>query len=145
MSYGDTVLTLTGNLTADPEYRVLDSGQSVASFSIASSRRVFDKASGRWEDSDKLVLRCTAWRALADNIAASLTKGARVVAVGRLKQRLWEDENGVKRLMTELELEDVGTSLMYATATIAKASRRTGSTGGDGWAAGSSASPEPPF
>ena len=143
MSYGDTVLTLTGNLTADPEYRVLESGQSVASFSIASSRRVFDKTSGRWEDGDKLVLRCSAWRALADNIAESLSKGARVVAVGRLKQRMWEDENGVKRLLTELELEDVGTSLKYATATIAKATRRTGSAGGDAWATG--ASPEPPF
>jgi single-strand DNA-binding protein len=143
MSYGDTVLTLTGNLTADPEYRVLDSGQSVASFSIASSRRIFDKTTGRWEDGDKLVLRCSAWRALADNIAESLTKGARVVAVGRLKQRMWEDENGVKRLMTELELEDVGTSLMYATATVAKATRRTSPAGGDAWATG--ANPEPPF
>jgi len=143
MSYGDTVLTLTGNLTADPEYRVLDSGQSVASFSIASSRRVFDKTSGRWEDGDKLVLRCSAWRALADNIAESLTKGARVVAVGRLKQRMWEDEQGVKRLMTELELEDVGTSLLYSTATIAKAIRRTSSGSGDNWATGTN--PEPPF
>ena len=143
MSYGDTLLTLTGNLTADPEYRVLDSGQTVASFSIASCRRIFDKTTGRWEDGDKLVLRCTAWRNLADNIAESLTKGARVVAVGRLKQRLWEDENGVKRLMTELELEDVGTSLLYATAAITKAARRTSSTGGDAWATG--ANPEPPF
>ena len=143
MSYGDTVLTLTGNLTADPEYRVLDSGQSVASFSIASSRRIFDKTSGRWEDGDKLVLRCSAWRNLADNIAESLTKGARVVAVGRLKQRMWKDENGVNRLMTELELEDVGTSLMYATTTVARASRRTHSGGGDAWATGTNS--EPPF
>ncbi|GAA2035422.1 single-stranded DNA-binding protein [Catenulispora yoronensis] len=144
MSYGDTVLTLTGNLTADPEYRVLDSGQSVVSFSIATARRIFDKTSGRWEDGDKLVLRCSAWRNLADNIAGSLTKGARVVAVGRLKQRMWEDENGVNRLMTELELEDVGTSLLYATATIAKATRRN-SGGGDAWTTGTATSPKPPF
>jgi single-strand DNA-binding protein len=144
MSYGDTVLTLTGNLTADPEYRVLDSGQSVASFSIASSRRIYDKTAGRWEDGDKLVLRCSAWRNLADNIAESLTRGARVVAVGRLKQHMWEDENGVQRLMTELELEDVGTSLRYATATIAKASRRSGSAVGNDLA--SQPMPdEPPF
>jgi len=143
MSYGDTVLTLTGNLTADPEYRVLDSGQPVARFSIATSRRIFDKTTGQWEDGDKLVLRCTAWRNLAENVAESLAKGARVVAVGRLKQRMWEDENGVKRLMTELELEDVGTSLMYATAAITKASRRASSGGGDAWATGTN--PEPPF
>ncbi|WP_194894695.1 single-stranded DNA-binding protein [Catenulispora pinisilvae] len=142
MSYGDTVLTMAGNLTADPEYRVLDNGQPVARFSIATSRRIFDKTTSQWEDGDKLVLRCTAWRNLADNIAESLTKGARVVAVGRLKQHMWEDENGIQRLMTELELEDVGTSLKYATATIAKASRRTGSSGGS-WSKG--ASPEPPF
>jgi single-strand DNA-binding protein len=123
MSIGDTTLTVVGNLTKDPEVRFLDSGAAVASLTIASSRRVFDQKSGEWKDGDTIFMYCSAWRHLAEHIGDSLTRGMRVVATGRLKQREYTDNKGIQRTVMELEIEDIGVSLKYATATATKAAR----------------------
>src|SRR5207244_4172501 len=116
-------LTITGNLTIDPELRFTDSGIGVAAFTVAASRRVYDQASGQWKDGDTLFLRCSAWRDLADHAAESLSKGMRVIVTGRLKQRSYETQEGEKRTVYEIDVEDLGPSLKWATAKIAKASR----------------------
>jgi single-strand DNA-binding protein len=123
MSAGDTPLTIIGNLTADPELRFTGTGTAVAAFTVAASRRVYDQASGQWEDGDTLFLRCSAWRDLADHAAESLTKGTRVIVTGRLKQRQYETPEGEKRTVYEVDVEDLGPSLKWATAKIAKTSR----------------------
>ena len=123
MSAGDTTLTITGNLTADPELRFTATGTAVAAFTVAASRRVYDQASGQWQDGDTLFLRCSAWRDLADHTAESLTKGMRVIVTGRLKQRTYETPEGDKRTVYEVDVEDLGPSLKWATAKIAKTSR----------------------
>ena len=123
MSAGDTTLTVTGNLTADPELRFTDTGTAVAAFTVAASRRVYDQASGQWQDGDTLFLRCSAWRNLADHTAESLTKGMRVIVAGRLKQRQYETPEGDKRTVYEIDVDDVGPSLKWATAKIARISR----------------------
>lgn len=117
---GETVITLIGNLTSDPELRFTPSGAAVANFTIASTPRTFDKAANEWRDGDTLFIRCAIWRAAAENVAASLTKGARVIAQGRLKQRQFE-KDGVTRTVVELDVEDIGPSLLRATATVTKA------------------------
>ena len=122
MSAGDTTLTITGNLTADPELR-FTAGTAVAAFTVAASRRVYDQASGQWQDGDTLFLRCSAWRDLADHATESLTKGMRVIVTGRLKQRTYETPEGEKRTVYEFDVEDLGPSLKWATAKIAKTSR----------------------
>jgi single-strand DNA-binding protein len=122
MSAGDTTLTITGNLTADPDLRFTGTGTAVAAFTVAASRRVYDQASGQWQDGDTLFLRCSAWRDLADHAAESLTKGTRVIVTGRLKQRSYETPEGDKRTVYELDVEDLGPSLKWATAKIAKTS-----------------------
>ena len=122
MSTGDTTLTITGNLTGDPELR-FTTGTGVASFTVAASRRVYDQTSGQWSDGDTLFLRCSAWRELADHAAETLTKGTRVIVTGRLKQRSYETPEGDKRTVYELDADDVGPSLKWATAKIAKTSR----------------------
>ena len=123
MSAGDTTLTITGNLTADPDLRFTGTGTAVAAFTVAASRRVYDQASGQWKDGDTLFLRCSAWRELADHAAETLTKGTRVIVTGRLKQRSYETPEGDKRTVYELDADDIGPSLKWATAKIARTSR----------------------
>jgi len=123
MSAGDTTLTITGNLAADPELRFTDSGIGVAAFTVAASRRVYDQASGQWKDGDTLFLRCSAWRNLAEHAAETLEKGMRVIVTGRLKQRSYETAEGDKRTVYEIDVEDLGPSLKWATAKMAKTSR----------------------
>lgn len=117
---GETVITIVGNLTADPELRTTRNGGAVANFSIAATPRVFDKQSNQWVDGDALFMRCTAWRDLATNCAQSLAKGMRVIAHGRLTQHSWEDEQHQKRTAVELQVDEIGPSLRYATAQVQK-------------------------
>jgi single-strand DNA-binding protein len=123
---GETVITVVGNLTADPELRFTASGAAVANFTIASTPRTFNRNSGEWEDGRPLFLRCGLWRQPAENVAESLTKGSRVIVTGRLRQRSFETKEGEKRTVVELEVDEVGPSLRYATATVAKAARSVG-------------------
>jgi single-strand DNA-binding protein len=127
---GDTVITVVGNLTADPELRFTPSGAAVASFTIASTPRQFDRASNEWKDGDALFLRCSIWRQAAENCAESLTRGMRVVATGRLKQRSFETREGEKRTVIELDVDEVGPSLRYATAKVNRTARGDGGGGG---------------
>ena len=126
---GETVITVVGNLTDDPELRVTPSGAAVASFTVASTPRMFDKNTNEWKDGDALFLRCSIWRQAAENVAESLTKGMRVVVQGRLRQRSYETREGEKRTVVELDVEEVGPSLKYATAKVTKASRGSGGGG----------------
>lgn len=127
MSSKDTTLTVVGNLTADPELRFTSSGVAVVGFTVASTPRTYDRQSGEWKDGDALFLRCSLWRESAENVAESLTRGARVIVTGRLRQRSFETREGEKRTVIELEADEVGPSLRYATAKVAKASRGGGS------------------
>ena len=157
---GDTVITVVGNLTADPELRFTPSGAAVANFTVASTPRTFDRQSGEWKDGEALFLRCNIWRQAAENVAETLTRGARVVVQGRLKQRSFETREGEKRTVIELDVDEIGPSLRYATAKVDKVSRNGGggqpsrdSQGGsdDPWAAAPAGSTgggyddEPPF
>lgn len=153
---GETVITVVGNLTADPELRFTPSGDAVANFTVASTPRTFDKQSQEWRDGDALFLRCNVWRAQAENVAEGMRKGDRVVVVGRLKQRSYE-KDGQKRTVIELEGDEVAVSAKFATVTAQRAqrgssSRRSSSpwdTGGeDQWASASphgQGSGDPPF
>ena len=123
---GDTIITVIGNLTSDPELRWTPSGAAVANFTIASTPRTLDRQTQEWKDGEALFLRCSVWREAAENVAESLTRGSRVMAQGRLKQRSFETKEGEKRSVVELEVDEIGPSLRYATATIAKASRSGG-------------------
>lgn len=123
---GETVITVIGNLTADPELKFTPSGAAVANFTVASTPRHLDKQSGEWKDGQALFLRCNIWRQAAENVAESLTRGARVIVQGRLKQRNFE-HNGEKRTVVELEVEEVAPSLKFATAKVNKVSRGQGS------------------
>jgi single-strand DNA-binding protein len=127
---GETIITVVGNLTADPELRYTQSGLAVANFTIASTPRTFDRQANDWKDGEALFLRASCWREFAEHVAGSLTKGARVVATGRLKQRSYETKEGEKRTAIELEVDEIGPSLRYATAQVTRASG--GSTGGGG-------------
>ncbi|MQA63384.1 MAG: single-stranded DNA-binding protein [Actinophytocola sp.] len=138
---GDTIITVVGNLTADPELRFTPSGAAVANFTVASTPRMFDRASGEWKDGEALFLRCNIWRQAAENVAESLTRGARVVVQGRLKQRSFETKEGEKRTVVELEVDEIGPSLRYATAKVNKVSRGGGSGGFGGNSGGGSAAP----
>ena len=129
---GETVITVVGNLVDDPELRFTPSGAAVANFRIASTPRTFDRQTNEWKDGDALFLSCSVWRQAAENVAESLTKGMRVVVQGRLKQRSYEDREGQKRTVVELEVEEVGPSLKYATAKIARVQRNSGGGGGYG-------------
>lgn len=117
---GDTSITIVGNLTADPELRFTPSGAAVAKFTVASTPRFYDKASGEWKDGDTLFLSCNVWRQAAENAAESLTKGTRVLVNGRLKQRSYETKEGEKRTVYEIEVDDFGPSLTRASAQITK-------------------------
>ena len=135
---GDTIITVVGNLTADPELRFTPSGAAVANFTVASTPRIFDRQSNEWKDGDALFMRCSIWREAAENVAESLTRGSRVIAQGRLKQRSYETREGEKRTVVELEVDEIGPSLRYATAKVNKASRSGGGGGGFGGGGGGS-------
>lgn len=126
----DTVLTVIGNLTADPELRFTQSGVAVASFTIASTPRTFDRQSNEWKDGEALFMRCSIWRDAAENVASSLEKGARVVAQGRLKQRSFTDKEGNNRTVIEMDVDEIGPSLKYATADVTKVKKGEGGKGG---------------
>lgn len=118
---GETVITIVGNLTADPELRTTRNGGAVANFSIAATPRVYDRQSNQWVDGDALFLRCTAWRDLAEHCANSLAKGMRVIAQGRLQQRSYQAQDGSQRTVIELQVDEIGPSLRYATAQVTRA------------------------
>ncbi|MEU4717140.1 single-stranded DNA-binding protein [Micromonospora purpureochromogenes] len=133
---GDTTITVIGNLTDDPELRFTPSGAAVAKFRVASTPRFMDKASGEWKDGEPLFLACTVWRQAAEHVAESLQRGARVIVSGRLRQRSYETREGEKRTVIELEVDEIGPSLRYATAKVQKMSRSGGGAGGGGFGSG---------
>ncbi|MFJ7591518.1 single-stranded DNA-binding protein [Streptomyces sp. NPDC097617] len=126
---GETVITVVGNLVDDPELRFTPSGAAVAKFRVASTPRIFDKQTNEWKDGEGLFLTCSVWRQAAENVAESLQRGMRVIVQGRLKQRSYEDREGVKRTVYELDVEEVGPSLKTATAKVAKTTGRGGQGG----------------
>jgi single-strand DNA-binding protein len=125
---GDTTITIVGNLTNDPELRFTPSGAAVASFTVASTPRSFDRQANEWKDGETLFMRCSIWRQAAENVAESLQRGMRVVVTGRLKSRTFDTREGEKRTVIEMEAEEIGPSLKYATAKV----NRTTRSGGDG-------------
>jgi single-strand DNA-binding protein len=133
---GDTTLTLIGNLTADPELRFTPSGAAVANFTVASTPRAFDRQSNEWKDGETLFLRCSVWRDAAENVAESLQRGSRVIVTGRLKSRSYDTKEGEKRTVMELEVDELGPSLRYATAKVNKTTRGGGGGGGGGFGGG---------
>lgn len=145
---GETVITVVGNLVDDPELRFTPSGAAVANFRIASTPRTFDRQTNEWKDGDALFLSCSVWRQAAENVAESLQKGMRVVVQGRLKSRQYETREGEKRTVFEIEVEEVGPSLKYATAKVTRAARsggggysnQGGGQGGGGYGGGAPAS-----
>ena len=140
---GETPITVVGNLTADPELRFTPSGAAVANFTVASTPRTFDKQSNEWKDGEALFLNCSVWRQAAENAAESLQRGMRVIVQGRLKARSYETREGEKRTVFEIDVDEVGPSLKYATAKVTKTTRQGGQGGGgysgggdDPWATG---------
>ena len=127
---GETIITVVGNLTADPELRYTQGGLPVANFTIASTPRNFDRQANEWKDGEALFLRASVWREFAEHVAGSLTKGSRVIATGRLKQRSYETREGEKRTAIELEVDEIGPSLRYATAQVTRAAGGGGGGGG---------------
>ena len=153
----DTIITLAGNLAADPELRFTPSGAAVANFRVLSTPRTFDRQKNEFVDGDTLAMNCSIWREAAENVAESLTKGTRVIVQGRLVQRSYEDRDGQKRTVVELQVDEIGPSLKYASAKVTRA-QRSGNGGGfaggapsgqgDPWAGSAPAggfSDEPPF
>ena len=153
---GETIITVIGNLTADPELRFTPTGAAVSNFTVASTPRSFDKNTGEWKDGDPLFLRCSLWRQPAENVAESLTRGSRVIVTGRLQQRSYETKEGEKRTVIELAVDEIGPSLRYATARVNKATRQDAAASRQGtapaddpWgstpAGGAGYTDEPPF
>jgi single-strand DNA-binding protein len=143
---GETIITVVGNLTADPELRYTQGGLAVANFTIASTPRSFDRAANDWKDGEALFLRASCWREFAEHVAGSLTKGSRVVATGRLKQRSYETKEGEKRTSIELEIDEIGPSLRYATAQVTRApGGASGSSSGGGRPQGGGAVADEPW
>ena len=153
---GDTIITIIGNCVAEPELRFTPSGAAVANFTVASTPRTFDKQSNEWKDGETLFMRCSVWREAAEHVAESLQRGSRVIVTGRLKSRSYDTKEGEKRTVVELEVDEVGPSLRYATAKVTRAQRANSDVGqsgqwggrqqaqGDPWATGPSTE-EPPF
>lgn len=139
MAAGDVTITVVGNLTDDPELRFTSSGAAVAKFRVASTPRFLDKTTNEWKDGEPLFLSCTVWRQAAENVAESLQRGARVIVSGRLRQRSYETREGEKRTVIELEVDEIGPSLRYATAKVQKMSRSSGGGFGSGGGAGAGA------
>ncbi len=142
---GETIITVVGNLTADPELRFTPSGAPVANFTVASTPRTFDRQTGEWKDGDAMFLNCAVWRQPAENVAESLTKGMRVIVQGRLRSRSYETREGERRTVFEIEVEEIGPSLRYATAKVTRTSGGGGnygggqsSGGGSNWGGGNS-------
>src|ERR1041384_2700230 len=133
---GETTITVVGNLTDDPELRFTPSGAAVAKFRIASTPRTLDRESGQWKDGEPLFLACNIWRDAAEHVAESLQRGARVIGQGRLRQRSYETREGEKRTVYELEVDEIGPSLRYATAKVQKMARSGGGGGGFGASGG---------
>lgn len=127
---GETQITVVGNLTADPELRFTPNGAAVANFRIASTPRVFDRQSNEWKDGEALFLSCSVWRQYAENVAETLRKGMQVIVQGRLKSRSYDDREGVKRTVFEIDVDDVGPTLRFATATVNRSSGGGGGGGG---------------
>ncbi|WP_101525918.1 single-stranded DNA-binding protein [Nocardioides houyundeii] len=144
---GETVITVVGNMVDDPELRFTPSGAPVANFRIASTPRTFDKNSNEWKDGDALFLSCSIWRQAAENVAETLQKGMRVVVQGRLKSRQYETREGEKRTVFEIEVEEIGPSLKYATAKVTRTTRQGGGGGnfGGGGGGGNSAPANDPW
>ena len=140
---GETTITIVGNLTADPELRFTPSGAAVANFTVASTPRTFDRQSNEWKDGETLFMRCSIWRDAAENIAESLHRGTRVIATGRLKSRSYDTKEGEKRTVIELDVDEVGPSLRYASAKVTKAERGSGSGGGFGGQGGGQQAADP--
>ena len=157
---GETIITVIGNLTADPELRFTPSGSAVANFTIASTPRTFDRQSNEWKDGEPLFLRASVWKEAAENVAETLTKGMRVIAQGRLRSRSYDTKEGERRTVMELEVDEIGPSLRYASAKVTRTARGNGEgaagrapannntgwnngTGGGGW--GTPPAQEPPF
>ena len=136
---GETVITVVGNVTDDPELRFTPAGAAVANFTVASTPRTFDRNSNEWKDGDTLFLRCSVWRQAAENVAESLHRGNRVIVQGRLRQRSFETREGEKRTVVELEVDEVGPSLRFATAKVSKTTRGGGGGGGGGFSGGGQA------
>lgn len=142
MAQGDTPITLVGNVVADPELRFTSSGVAVANFRVASTPRVFDSQSKQWTDGEPLFLTCHAWRDMANNVMDTLTKGMRVIVTGKLRQRSWETDQGEKRTFFEVDAEDVGPSLRFATAQVTRNPRgNSGGGGGGPWGGGPKSGP----
>ncbi len=135
---GETPITLIGNLTADPELRFTPSGAAVASFTVASTPRTFDRQTNEWRDGDAMFLNCSVWRQAAENVTESLQKGMRVVVTGRLKARSYETREGEKRTVFEVDVDEVGPSLRYATAKVTRTQGGGGQGGGGNWQGGNS-------
>ena len=133
---GETLITVVGNLTNDPELRFTPNGAAVANFTVASTPRNFNRNTNEWEDGEALFLRCSIWRQAAENVAESLQRGARVIVTGRLKQRSFETKEGEKRTVVEVDVEEVGPSLKYATAKVNKTTRGGGGGGFGGGSGG---------
>ncbi|MGW2961216.1 single-stranded DNA-binding protein [Streptomyces sp. NPDC001220] len=150
MSFGETPITLVGNLTDDPELKFTEGGAALAKFTIAVTPRSFDRTTSQWKDGTTAFYRCAAWRTLAEHVAESMSKGSRVVATGRMRQHDWTNEQGEKRSMLAVEVDDIGASVRFTTVTVnAKRGGQSGPAGdGDPWASGSAAGgadAEPPF
>jgi single-strand DNA-binding protein len=137
---GETPITVVGNLTADPELRFTPSGAAVANFTVASTPRTFDRQTNDWKDGEALFLNCSVWRQAAENAAESLTRGMRVIVSGRLKARSYETREGEKRTVFEIDVDEVGPSMRYATAKVTKTSR---SGGGQGYGSGGGSGDDP--
>ncbi|GAB3289111.1 single-stranded DNA-binding protein [Parasphingorhabdus pacifica] len=144
---GETVITVIGNLTADPELRFTPSGAAVANLTVANNPRYYDRQTGEWKDGDATFLRCNIWRQLAENVSETLTRGMRVIVQGRLRQRSFETKEGEPRTVMELEVDAIGPDLRYATAKVNKVSRSQGAIADDGeipWA-GADVGEQAPF
>ena len=126
---GDTIITIIGNLTTDPELRFTPSGAAVASFTVASTPRTFDRQTGEWKNAESLFMPCQAWRQMAENIAESLTKGTRVIVQGRLTQRSYTTREGEQRTVVEMQVDEIGPSLRYAKAQVTRQPRGGGQGG----------------
>ncbi|MEV5437216.1 single-stranded DNA-binding protein [Streptomyces sp. NPDC052682] len=151
MSFGETPITIIGNLTADPELKFTNSGQALARFTVASTPRVFDRETNQWKDGTSTFFRCAAWRTLAEHVADSLAKGSRVVLSGRIRQHDWQTPEGENRSMLAVEVDEIGASLRFTTVTI-NGKRTSGSSGAapsaDPWNTGDNRpeqGDEPPF
>ena len=129
---GETPITVVGNLTADPELRFTPSGAAVANFTVASTPRTFDRQTSEWKDAETLFMRCSVWREAAEHASESLHRGDRVIVTGRLVSRSWQTQEGENRTVMEMQVDEVGPSLRYATAQVTKAQRGQGG-GGGGW------------